>query len=74
MNLTKGSAQGENGGKKNVMGVFIIWSGENSSSHKLAKALHQGIPNVVQHANCYVSSEDIYPLVAEQRRIIAFAE
>jgi hypothetical protein len=42
--------------------------------HKLAKALHQWMPNVIQHVNCYVSSEAIHPLVAEQRRIIAFAE
>jgi len=43
------------------MGVFIIWSGENSSSHKLAKALHQWTPNVIQHVNYYVFSQDIYP-------------
>jgi hypothetical protein len=40
------------------MGVFISWSGENSASHKLAKALYEWIPNVLQNVECYLSSED----------------
>ncbi len=39
------------------MKVFISWSGETSK--KLAEALHDWIPNVIQSAEPYMSAEDI---------------
>lgn len=39
------------------MKVFISWSGE--TSHKVALALHEWLPSVIQAVHPYVSSEDI---------------
>jgi hypothetical protein len=41
------------------MKVFISWSGENSMSHKIALALHEWFPCVINYLEPFVSSEDI---------------
>jgi hypothetical protein len=41
------------------MKVFISWSGENTSSHKIALALRDWLPLVINCIKPFVSSEDI---------------
>jgi TIR domain len=41
--------------------VFISWSGESTTSHGVAKALHGWIQNVLHVAEPFMSSDDILP-------------
>ena len=41
--------------------VFLSWSGEGSASHVVARGLAEWIPNVIQAAEPFLSSNDIAP-------------
>lgn len=41
------------------MKIFLSWSGEDSQSHQVAKALHKCLPRVIQHLKPFLSSHDV---------------
>lgn len=41
------------------MKIFISWSKENSTSHKVATALHEWLPDVIQGVDPWMSTHDI---------------
>lgn len=41
------------------MRIFLSWSGENSPSHNIAKALHKWLPRVIQEVDPWLSSHDM---------------